>query len=94
MKLIYRESALSDLKKIYTRICMQDRRAAATVVRQLHGSIEHLALHPQLGRRGSVPGTMELVIPGLPYIAIYTTTEEAIVIVAVFHSAQDRRSAA
>jgi plasmid stabilization system protein ParE len=44
---------------------------------------------PLSGRAGHVPGTRELVVPGLPYIIIYRTTKTAVEILRVFHTSQD-----
>ncbi len=46
-------------------------------------------MFPLSGRRGSVEGTYELVVPRLPYIAVYRITA-FVEIVAIFHAAQDR----
>jgi len=45
-----------------------------------------------IGRAGRAPGTRELVIGGLPYIAVYRADDQAdeVAVIAVFHAAQNR----
>ncbi len=47
-------------------------------------------MFPRSRRVGTVSGTYEIVVPGLPYIVVYELADERIGIVAVFHGAQDR----
>ena len=51
-----------------------------------------MALFPRLGRSGSVPGTLEWITPGLPYIVVYqiNAAQDRLIVLAVFHTAQDR----
>ena len=41
------------------------------------------------GRMGKVEGTRELVIPSLPYIAVYRLVRDRIEIVRIYHGAQN-----
>lgn len=45
---------------------------------------------PNRGRIGREDGTRELVISGLPYIAVYRIKGEAIEVLHIYHGAQDR----
>jgi plasmid stabilization system protein ParE len=50
---------------------------------------------PRIGHAGRVPSTFEWVVRGLPYIVVYDINlgdEDEIVILGVFHGAQDRES--
>lgn len=47
-------------------------------------------MFPASGRLGQVPGTREVVVPGLPYIVVYTHDDVSVDVVAVFHGAQKR----
>jgi len=46
---------------------------------------EVLSSHPQIGRRGRVSGTLELVITRYPYIVTYEITGKSVDILAVVH---------
>ena len=47
-------------------------------------------MFPRSGRLGQVQGTREVVVPGLPYIVVYTHDDIGVDIVAIFHGAQKR----
>ena len=51
-------------------------------------SISRLVTFPEMGRRGRVPGTRELVITSQPYIVAYRIRGQTIDILAVLHGAQ------
>lgn len=59
---------------------------------QLFSSAELLVSFPRMGHTGHVPGTLEWVVPRLPYIIVYEidTSGERIIVTAVFHGAQSR----
>jgi toxin ParE1/3/4 len=92
MKLRYKTRALRHIESIYDYIAKHDQKAAARVVSRIEHSISRLADFPFSGRPGVVAGTRILVVPGLPYVAIYRVREEEVDIVAVLHTARRRRS--
>jgi plasmid stabilization system protein ParE len=59
--------------------------AAATVELSLSG-LAALARHPEMGRKGRVAGTRELIVA--PCIVVYRITRGAIEIVAIIHAAR------
>jgi len=51
-----------------------------------------LRCFPEVGRTGRVLGTREWVVRGLPYIIVYEVMpEETLIVLGVFHGAQDER---
>lgn len=52
---------------------------------------ERLGRFPHMGHLGRAPGTLEWLVPGLPYIVVYRIDDDADVIdvISVFHGAQD-----
>ena len=92
MKLFYEARAFDDLERIESRIAQDSPRSANRVVEAIIKSIDRLTIFPDFGRTGTVPGTREVVIGGLPYIVIYRVDaeREIVVVLAVFHTAQDR----
>ena len=44
---------------------------------------------PARGRVGRIPGTRELVVPGLPYIVHYEVADTAVQILHIFHGARN-----
>ncbi|MDE0388611.1 MAG: type II toxin-antitoxin system RelE/ParE family toxin [Rhodospirillales bacterium] len=91
MSLRWRLSAVSDLTNIRDYISEDDPEAARAVVERVLRSIDRLESFPRSGRAGQVLGTRELVVPGLPYIVVYTCDDTDISIIGVFHGARDRR---
>ena len=62
----------------------QARRTALTI----YDSVESLRGFPYKGKLGRKPGTSELNIPKLPFLAIYRVREGMIDIVRILHGAQ------
>jgi toxin ParE1/3/4 len=94
MRVFIGESAYADLERIFRWIEIDSASAAQSVIDRIGTSMERLSAFPRLGRLGSVGGTLELVVPRLPYIVVYTIDEDAdeLRVVAIFHAAQDRSS--
>jgi addiction module RelE/StbE family toxin len=92
MKVIIREAAYDDLDRISVWIAKDRPRSADSVIDRILESAERLGHFPYMGHVGRVPGTYEWVVPGLPYIIVYTinTNDDEVTVVAVFHGAQDR----
>jgi toxin ParE1/3/4 len=65
-------------------------QVAARITMRIVTSVQQLAAFPMSGRSGRVPGTRELVISNTPFIAAYAIDHDRIVILAVYHSAQQR----
>ena len=62
--------------------------AAARTGERIESATRNLAQHPEMGRRGEIPGTRELVIPGLPYIVVYRVQSDKVQVLRIFHSKQ------
>lgn len=60
------------------------RRVALTIYER----VDTLTAFPRQGRPGRLPDTRELVITGLPYVAIYRLRGDVIEIARVLHGAQ------
>jgi plasmid stabilization system protein ParE len=45
---------------------------------------------PRAGHAGQAPETLEWVVRGSPYVVVYEIIEDDVVILGVFHGAQDR----
>jgi toxin ParE1/3/4 len=92
MKVIIREAAFDDLNRIHAWIAKDRPGSADAVVDRILESTERLGRFPYMGHTGRARGTLEWVIPGLPYVIVYRVREDEdfISIDAVFHGAQDR----
>jgi toxin ParE1/3/4 len=75
MKIRWTDPAQTDFLEILGYIARDNPPTAERVGQRLLSAVEVLAEQPRLGRPGRVHGTRELVIPRLPYIAIYRIIE-------------------
>jgi toxin ParE1/3/4 len=83
-----------DIFAITLNIKQQDCLAAAKhAISEFKNQLNKLALFPDSGRVGGSDGTREVVMAGLPYIAIYEKKDDAIVIVRVLYGADEHRLA-
>jgi toxin ParE1/3/4 len=71
MRVRWTDPAHTDFLQIPGYIARDNPAAAARVGRRLLSAVNGLAAQPRLGRPGRIAGTRELVIPKLPYVAIY-----------------------
>jgi toxin ParE1/3/4 len=90
MRVVYLRAALRDLEVIRSYIERDDRDAARRIVGRIEHSTERLANLPYSGRPGP-RGIRLLSVPGLPYVVVHRIQNETVKIVAVFHTARNRR---
>jgi toxin ParE1/3/4 len=83
-------AAIADLRGIYDHIAQDSHRSAAAMVARLRTAALLLEQFPNLGRRGIQAGTRELVVARTSYIIAYRLDSDAVVIVNVWHGAQQR----
>lgn len=90
MKIVYLRGAISDLEAIHNYIAKDSAAAASRVVARIQDAARRLEHLPYSARPGP-GGTRLLSVPGLPYIVIYRVAGDAVKIVAVFHTARNRK---
>ena len=92
MRVVIREAAESDLHRIHAWIARDRPRSADAVVARILECAERLGRFPYMGHAGRVTGTLEWVVPGLPYIIVYEVfaADNLVAVTAVLHGAQDR----
>ena len=89
MRIRWTEPAVRDFSQICDYIEENDGpEAARRVALAIHQRISSLPQFPQRGRRGRKPGTRELVLAGLPYLAVYRLRNDAIEVDRILHGAQ------
>ncbi len=81
--------AVEHLKEIREHISQDSPAAASRVVKAIREQVKPLAEHPQMGRRGIIEGTRELVISRLPYLVVYQLQDDCATILAVVHTARN-----
>lgn len=88
-RLVIAEPAARDLEGIVDYIALDNPAAAEGVYRGIITAAYKLPQFPSLGRPGRHPETRELSVSGLPYLIVYEVSDEAVMILAVFHTARD-----
>jgi toxin ParE1/3/4 len=92
MKITFDPRARDDLDRIFAWIAKDSPKAARDMMARIEARVRLLAVSGfgQMGRRGLVQGTRELVEP--PYIIVYELRESAgeIVVLAIVHGARGR----
>jgi|CXWL01.1.fsa_nt_gi addiction module RelE/StbE family toxin len=88
MKLRWLKNALKSLRSAHQFITAENSEAASKVVMRIERSAERLREYPHSGRTGTVTGTREVVVPGLPYLIVYRVTENEVQILRVFHTSR------
>ena len=87
MMISWLEDAIFDLNALRQYIAQDKPSAANRVAKRILTSINLLSEQSNMGRAGRVPGTRELIIPGMPYIVPYRVKNNSIEILRVLHVA-------
>ncbi len=77
---------MRDLESLHTYIADDNPGAAAITVETVVAGIEALVRHPEMGRKGRIAGTRELVIA--PYVIAYRARKTLIDIFAIIQGAR------
>ena len=97
MKVRVTDDATEDLRHIKAFISGRDATAAESVIDRIRQTLALLSTLPRLGHAGSVQGTYEISIPRVPFLVVYRVDvgdrHEELVILRVYHAAQDRPDA-
>lgn len=89
MKVVWADDALLDIERHAGYIAEFNPSAAAFIARHLLDAGNSLAIFPHRGRAGSEPGTREFLAVH-PYILIYETKSDAVIILRVWHGSRQR----
>ncbi|TNC95159.1 MAG: addiction module toxin, RelE/StbE [Stygiobacter sp.] len=82
------QRAEADLFDQCDHIAKDDPTLAARIGVEIFATVEGLGEFPFRGRAGRVDGTRELVLAGLPWIAVYAVTDTMVVVLRLLHGAQ------
>ncbi|WP_305679468.1 type II toxin-antitoxin system RelE/ParE family toxin [Bosea sp. (in: a-proteobacteria)] len=88
MKLRYRSAARSDITRIFDYLDGQSPQARQMLEIVLKAALERLLQFPFAGTPTTRPGTRRLVVPPYPYAIFYRATTDAIIVIAVRHTAR------
>ena len=83
------EQATQQLDQAHDYITLSNNKAvAARITMQIVTTVQQLPAFPMSGKVGRVLGTRELVISNTPFIAAYAIDRADIIILAIYHGAQ------
>ena len=83
------EQATQQLDQAHDYITLSNNKAvAARITMQIVSAVQQLAAFPMSGRAGRVVGIRELAISNTPFIAAYAIDKADIIILAIYHGAQ------
>jgi len=86
--------ARAELNEHVAYIRRRSPQGARRVRASVYAAAKRAALFPEAARLadepGAVPGTREIILPDYPYIMPYRIEGGALIILHVFHTAQDR----
>lgn len=83
------EQAAQQLDQAHDYIMLSNSEEVADhVTMHIAASVQQLAMFPMSGRPGRVLGSRELVISNSPFVVAYCIEKERIVILAIYHGAQ------
>lgn len=88
MRIKWLSEAVGDLIGIREYIAQDSPASAEGVAERILSTVDYLRSHPGIGRAGRVPGTREIIIPGLPYIVPYRVRGNNIEILGVLHTSR------
>jgi toxin ParE1/3/4 len=83
------EQATQQLDQAHDYITLSNNKAvAARITMLIVTAVQQLAAFPMSGKAGRVLGTRELVISNTPFIAAYAIDKADLIILAIYHGAQ------
>jgi len=90
-RVVWSESASKELENQVRYILQRNKDAALKMAKIIRESGNKMAERP-IGRPGSRPGTYERVLPGSPYILVFSLEAHTVTILHVFYEAQNWQS--
>lgn len=90
MRIRWTPAAAADLQQISDYLAEHSPHYRVATILKLYEGIRALKQWPFRSRPGTEEGTRELLFPPLPYIAVYRLKAEAIEILCIYHTTQNR----
>ena len=88
MTIIWTDSAIRHLESAWEYLAAENPAAADSRIDRILDAAEKLAQYPELGRKGRIPTTRELVITDTPFLVAYRIHKREIQLLAVLHGAR------
>jgi toxin ParE1/3/4 len=89
VRLVWSPQSIRDISALRAFIAAESPGAAKRISLRIVDAVEALLpFNPELGRKGRVPDTRELVIAGRPFVVAYRVNETRVEILRVFHGSR------
>ncbi len=89
MRIQWTKTAKERLEDIETYIAHDSQETAVKIILSvIRKTARQLSRYPQSGKPGRLVGTRELYFSDIPFVVVYTISQDTITIVTVFHTAQ------
>ena len=88
MTVVWTEVAIRHLESVWDYLSVESRSVAESPLARILDAVENLGRYPELGRRGRIAHTRELVIPDTPFLIAYRIRNGIVEILAVLHGAR------
>ena len=88
--IVWRREALADLERHNAWLSTLEHALPDRTIRRIRAAVETLARLGDIGRPIKAPGIRELSVRNAPYVIANRITEDAIDILAVYHTSQMR----
>lgn len=85
MKIVWTLQAIRNLIDVKAYVEKDNPKAAAELARRILRAIARLTKHPEIGRRGHLAGTRELIAARTPYAIPYRIRGARIELLRVLH---------
>ena len=88
MRVFVAGSAEADLDSIAEYFGGRNAAATEVMLARVSAAMQLLATHPRIGHQGRASGTRELVVTRTPFVLVYTTDGETLIVMRVLHAQQ------
>ncbi len=89
MKVVWSPQSISDISALRAFIAAESPVAAKRISLRIVNAVEALLpFNPEVGRKGRVPYTRELVIARTPFVVAYRVNETRVEVLRVFHGSR------
>ena len=88
MTVVWTDTAIRHLESAWEYLAADNPAAADSQIDRILDAAEKLAQYPELGRKGRIPATRELVITDTPFLVAYRIHKREVQLLAVLHGAR------
>lgn len=83
------ERANAELSSAVAFLRQSSPRAADSLHLAIERALDSLEQFPNRGRPALIEGTRELVVPGAPYVIVYSVSDDEVFVARIRHTSQD-----